>query len=49
MDEKKKDIVEKVKEEVKKELEGKTGPQGIPFLNLTKFRFVDISSELSLR
>ena len=49
----KKDIVEQVKEEAKKELkrtlhphEVETKAPGIPFLNLSRFRFIDISSEL---
>ena len=53
MEEEKKDIVEQVKEEVRKELEEKAKmqkeerkPRVIPFLNLSKFRFVDINSEL---
>ena len=53
MEEKKKDIVEQVKEETEKELkdtlrplEEESKPVGVPFLNLSKFRFVNISSEL---
>jgi len=53
MDEEKKDIVEEVKEEVRKELKRSVQPPteemkpvGVPFLNLSKYRFVDISSEL---
>lgn len=53
MVEKKEDIVDKVKEEVEKELEEKTTvgpmdskPPGIPFMNYSRLRFVDISNEL---
>ena len=49
----KEDIVEEVKKEVAKELKEtlqplkeERKPVGIPFLNLSKFRFVDITSEL---
>ena len=47
----KKDIVEQVKEEVKKEMKKSLKP-GVPtpalpqFINASRFRFVDISSEL---
>lgn len=55
---KKKDIVDEVKEEVRKELEKKeeevetvkgpevSRPPGIPFINYSRNRFVDISNEL---
>jgi len=59
MAEKKKDIVDEVREEVEKELAEKhkhdsapvVGPQDsrppeIPFINMTRLRFVDISHEL---
>ena len=49
----KKDIVEQVKEETEKELKSSLHPAEtkliqpqIPFINLSKFRFVNISSEL---
>jgi len=58
MEEKKKDIVDEVKEEVRKELEKKkeevetvegpedSSPPGIPFINYSRFKFIDINSEL---
>jgi len=45
MDEKKKDIVEEVREEVEKELKERK-PMEIPFFNATNLRFVDINHEL---
>jgi len=57
MSEKKKDIVDEVKAEVEKELKQKRkeetvkGPEvnvspGIPFINYSRLKFIDISSEL---